>query len=32
MIDLSYAAAQEIRMVGTGTARVEVIEVEPVSR
>lgn len=27
MIDLSYAAAQEIRMVGAGTARVEV---EPV--
>lgn len=32
MIDLSYAAAREIRMVGAGTARVEVIEVEPVSR
>lgn len=30
MIDLSYAAAQEIRMVGAGTARVEVTEVEPV--
>jgi rare lipoprotein A len=29
MIDLSYAAAQEIRMVGAGTARVEV---EPVGR
>lgn len=29
MIDLSYAAAQEIRMVNAGTARVEV---EPVSR
>jgi rare lipoprotein A len=29
MIDLSYAAAQEIRMVGAGTAPVEVIEVEP---
>jgi rare lipoprotein A (peptidoglycan hydrolase) len=29
MIVLSYAAAREIRMVGTGTARVEV---EPVSR
>ena len=29
MIDLSYAAAREIRMVGAGTARVEV---EPVSR
>jgi rare lipoprotein A (peptidoglycan hydrolase) len=28
-IDLSYAAAREIRMVGAGTARVEV---EPVSR
>jgi rare lipoprotein A len=25
MIDLSYAAAQEIRMVGSGTARVEVV-------
>ncbi|MES1240364.1 MAG: septal ring lytic transglycosylase RlpA family protein [Acidobacteriota bacterium] len=32
MIDLSYAAAREIRMVGAGTARVEVTEVEPVSR
>jgi rare lipoprotein A len=31
MIDLSYAAAQEIRMVGAGTARVEVTEVEPVA-
>jgi rare lipoprotein A len=29
MIDLSYAAAREIRMVGAGTARVEV---EPVTR
>ncbi|HEX3129177.1 MAG TPA: septal ring lytic transglycosylase RlpA family protein [Thermoanaerobaculia bacterium] len=29
MIDLSYAAAEEIRMVGAGTARVEV---EPVGR
>jgi rare lipoprotein A len=29
MIDLSYAAAREIRMVGAGTARVEV---EPVGR
>jgi rare lipoprotein A len=29
MIDLSYAAAKEIRMVGAGTARVEV---EPVGR
>jgi rare lipoprotein A len=29
MIDLSYAAAKEIRMVGAGTARVEVA---PVSR
>lgn len=32
MIDLSYAAAQEIRMVGAGTARVEVTEVESVGR
>ena len=31
MIDLSYAAAREIRMVGAGTARVEVTEVEPVA-
>jgi rare lipoprotein A (peptidoglycan hydrolase) len=31
MIDLSYAAAKEIRMVGAGTARVEVTEVEPVA-
>jgi rare lipoprotein A len=27
MIDLSYAAAREIRMVGSGTARVEVVAV-----
>lgn len=32
MIDLSFAAAKEIRMVGAGTARVEVTEVEPVAR